>query len=318
MLHFSYLKNNPDGHWKAIKFEWGLRHEIRDKVSTLEIKDFATLVNKCRIAKNSYLEMEFEKERHNFLKRKRVAKIQTKNNFKNKVNPRKDKQIPAREPLPLCNNYGKSHGSKPCLFGQNICYQCKKPRHYAKDCNTEKPLNNLMPRPQTKGRVFTLSREYATQSSDMIKGIYFLKNALLIALFDSVAMHSFISIDCMKKLKLPLSSLPFDLLVSTFTRGKVSIYQTCLNSPILIEGKPFVIALVCLFFIGIDIIIRMDWLSTNDIISDCSRRLAYFPNNLFNKQKSSDSLFLTATQVEKCLLEGAQGFLLYSLNLEID
>ena len=45
-----YLKNNPDGHWKATKFEWKLKHEIREKVSTLEIKDFATLVNKCRIA----------------------------------------------------------------------------------------------------------------------------------------------------------------------------------------------------------------------------------------------------------------------------
>ena len=26
----SYLKNNPDGRWKATKFEWGLRLEIRD------------------------------------------------------------------------------------------------------------------------------------------------------------------------------------------------------------------------------------------------------------------------------------------------
>ena len=45
---FSYLKNNSNSCWKATKFEWGLRPEIREKVSTLEIKDFATLVNKCR------------------------------------------------------------------------------------------------------------------------------------------------------------------------------------------------------------------------------------------------------------------------------
>ena len=31
---FSYLKNNSYGRWKAIKFEWGLRPEIREKVST--------------------------------------------------------------------------------------------------------------------------------------------------------------------------------------------------------------------------------------------------------------------------------------------
>ena len=53
----------------------GLRPEIREKISTLGIKDFATLVNKCRIAEKSFLEMEFERERQNFFKRKRVAKI---------------------------------------------------------------------------------------------------------------------------------------------------------------------------------------------------------------------------------------------------
>ena len=112
----SYLKNNPNGLWKATKFEWGLRLEIREKVSIVEIKDFATLVNKCRIAQKSYLEMEFEKERQNFLKKKRVAKMQKKNNFKSRMNPRKGKQMPVREPLPPYNKCGKSHGSKPCLF----------------------------------------------------------------------------------------------------------------------------------------------------------------------------------------------------------
>ena len=49
----SHLKNNPDSRLKATKFEWVLRSEIREEVSTLEIKDFATLVNKCRIAEKS-------------------------------------------------------------------------------------------------------------------------------------------------------------------------------------------------------------------------------------------------------------------------
>ena len=49
-----YLKNNPDSRWEATKFEWGLKPKIREKVSTLEIKNFATLVNKCRIAKKSF------------------------------------------------------------------------------------------------------------------------------------------------------------------------------------------------------------------------------------------------------------------------
>ena len=115
-----------------------------------------------------------------------------------------------------------------------------------------------MPRPQTKGRVFTLSGEKTTQSPDMIKGICFLKHTLLIALFDLGATHSFISIDCVEKLNLSLSSLLFDLLVSTPTGGKVSTSQACLNCLILVEGKSFVVNLVCLSWISIDIIIGMD------------------------------------------------------------
>ena len=64
-----------------------------------------------------------------------------------------------------------------------------------------------MPRLQTKERVFTLSGEKATQFLDMIKGKCFIQNTILIILFDSGATHSFISIDCVKKLNLPLSSL---------------------------------------------------------------------------------------------------------------
>ena len=63
---------------KATKFEWGLRSEIREKISTLEIKDFATLMNKCRIAEKSFLEIEFKRERQSFLKRKRVVEMEKK------------------------------------------------------------------------------------------------------------------------------------------------------------------------------------------------------------------------------------------------
>ena len=56
--------------------------------------------------------MEFEKERQNFLKRKRVAKMQKKNNFKSRVNSRRGRQMPIRESLPPCNKCGKSHSSK--------------------------------------------------------------------------------------------------------------------------------------------------------------------------------------------------------------
>ena len=42
--------------------------------------------------------MKFEKERQNFLERKRVIEVQKKNNLNSRVNSGKGKQMPAREP----------------------------------------------------------------------------------------------------------------------------------------------------------------------------------------------------------------------------
>ena len=40
---------NPDEVWKCIKFEGGLREDILATVGLMEIRDFASLVNKCRL-----------------------------------------------------------------------------------------------------------------------------------------------------------------------------------------------------------------------------------------------------------------------------
>ena len=46
-----YLKDNPQDDWKAIKFEEGLKPELRSFIGILELRDYHTLVNRCRIAK---------------------------------------------------------------------------------------------------------------------------------------------------------------------------------------------------------------------------------------------------------------------------
>ena len=38
---------------------------------------------------------------------------------------------------PTCQQCGKSHGNKPCR-GQNVCFMCGKPGHYARECRFKK------------------------------------------------------------------------------------------------------------------------------------------------------------------------------------
>ena len=48
-----YLKETHDEAWKAMNYERCLRPKLRDRVATLEIRDFAKLAYKVRIAEET-------------------------------------------------------------------------------------------------------------------------------------------------------------------------------------------------------------------------------------------------------------------------
>ena len=52
---------------------------------------------------------------------------------------------------------------------------------------------------------------------------------ILTVLYNSNAIHSFISLDCVNKLQLPMSELPYDLLVSTPTNKPVRTSRVCMK-----------------------------------------------------------------------------------------
>ena len=43
-------QENPNEHWKCMKYKGGLRAEILSSVATLEIRNYVALVNKCDVA----------------------------------------------------------------------------------------------------------------------------------------------------------------------------------------------------------------------------------------------------------------------------
>ncbi|MED6199104.1 hypothetical protein PIB30_072739 [Stylosanthes scabra] len=65
-----------------------------------------------------------------------------------------------------------------------------------------------------------------------------------------------------------------------------------------------------------DVIIGMDWLSSNDILLDCCKKLVLFSDNL--SQKATTSSYLNTIQVEECFYKKVPEFLLHSLKSEVE
>lgn len=136
-------------------------------------------------------------------------------------------------------------------------------------------------RPTSRGRVYTLSRVEASESDDLIMGNCDIDGNLLTVLFDSGATHSFISEDCVRRLNMLVSSLSFDLIVSTPTAKPIKSCTICRNFPVIVNDRKFLVNLICLPLKQLDVILGMDWLSSNHILLDCAHETLVFPDLRF-------------------------------------
>lgn len=79
----------------------------------------------------------------------------------------------------------------------------------------------------------------------LFQGKCFIKGKILNLLYDLCTNHSFISDDCVKHLELPISFLDASLIVLTPTSEFVTTNPVCVNCPLLIENKKFLVDLIC-------------------------------------------------------------------------
>jgi len=221
---YSNFFYHPNDRMECIKFEDGLRPELKKVVGILEIFNFPTLIHKCRfikdmgnkhnskprnfgphINKKGYNQGKpYDRPQHRF-----SSNHNNSGNFKRRL----ENQI-------KCMKCGQDHHTRYCHILGPICFKCGKPGHVAIECGQQKSHFNpsgSVPktRPATTRRVYTLSGTETAQNHDLIQGTCFIKGRTLNVLYDSGATHSFISNDCVKDLKLQISSLDTNLIIST-------------------------------------------------------------------------------------------------------
>ncbi|XP_047165452.1 uncharacterized protein LOC124834726 [Vigna umbellata] len=114
-----------------------------------------------------------------------------------------------------------------------------------------------------------MSGAEVVRSGNLIVSSSVLLGTVCYVLFDSRATHSFVSEACVQELGLPVRELQYDLVVSTPTSELVKTSSMCSRCPLSVEGRPFIVNLICLPLLGLDVVLGMDWVSANHILIDC-------------------------------------------------
>ncbi|XP_041011310.1 uncharacterized protein LOC121255088 [Juglans microcarpa x Juglans regia] len=190
----------PDEEKKAEKFERGLDWRIRDRVRALKIRNFSELVNRATIVEEGILESI---EYNNQKKRQQQSQPLQSAPNKNK-RPHRDSRLGPQiggQTYPTCSTCGRKHMGK-CLYGQNVCFKCRKLNHLAHDCLIKKsgePGKSGGQKMTATARVYSLTPDDTAASNDVVTvSDYALgKDALyeytIYALFETSTTRAFVS-----------------------------------------------------------------------------------------------------------------------------
>ncbi|KAE9605139.1 putative aspartic peptidase domain-containing protein [Lupinus albus] len=155
-----------------------------------------------------------------------------------------------------------------------------------------------------------MSGAEASGADGLIKGNCMVAGIPLLVLFDSGATHSFVSIECVDRLKLQTESLPFDLVVSTPTDVSVVVSTVVSQCPVVVNGRIFTVDLICLLLSQLDLILGMDWLSANHVVPNCADKAVVFGNLDEISDEVSTMKPLSAKEVRTSCKEGGVVFML--------
>jgi hypothetical protein len=113
--------------------------------------------------------------------------------------------------------------------------------------------------------------EEAQETPDVVIDTFFINDTSAVVLFDSRALHSFISTAYVEKHNLPIALLRCQMIASS-PGGDMPVRQLCPKVNLKIRGIDFVTNLVVLVSKGIDVILGIDWLSKHKVLIDCAEK----------------------------------------------
>jgi hypothetical protein len=117
---------------------------------------------------------------------------------------------------------------------------------------------------------------------EVLAGVFFLNECLIIILYDSGASHDFMSFTYAKKAKLSLvaSGVPY---VITTAEGRVDADQVAQKVPLELFWRIFSTKLIILSRQGIDVILGMSWMKLHRVVLGIAGRLVHLDSPVYGK-----------------------------------
>nr|ABD28293.1 RNA-directed DNA polymerase (Reverse transcriptase); Zinc finger, CCHC-type; Peptidase aspartic, active site; Retrotransposon gag protein [Medicago truncatula] len=313
---------------RCIKFENGLRPDIKRAIGYQQLRVFQDLVNSCRIyEENTKAHYKVVNERNGKGQQSRPKP------YSAPADKGKQKMVDVRRPKKkdaveiVCFNCGEK-GHKSNVYPEEIkkCVRCGKKGHVVADCNRtdivcfncngEGHISSQCTQPKrapTTGRVFALTGTQTENEDRLIRGTCYISNTPLVAIIDTGATHCFIAFDCVSALGLDLSDMNGEMVVETPAKGSVTTSLVCLKCPLSMFGRDFEMDLVCLPLSGMDVILGMNWLEYNHVLINCFSKSVHFSS----VEEESGAEFLSTKQLKQLERDGILMFsLMATLSIE--
>jgi hypothetical protein len=259
---------------KCIKFENGLRADIKRAIGYQQIRDFSALVSRCRIyeddSKAHYKIMSEKRGKGQQSRPKPYSAPADKGKGRANDERRSNKKDAGAEvvcytcgekghksnactkDIKRCFRCGsKGHTLAECKHADIVCFNCKEEGHIGSQCTNPKKT-------QTRGKVFALTGTQTENEDRLIRGTCYINNTPLVAIIDTGATHCFVAFDCASKLGLAVSDMSGEMVVETPAKGSVTTSLVCLRCPLSMFDRDFEIDLVCLPLSGMDVILGMN------------------------------------------------------------
>nr|XP_025661544.1 uncharacterized protein LOC112757153 [Arachis hypogaea] len=291
--------------WRCVKYQRGLKDNIMTVVAPMEIRVFSDLVNKARVVEDYAKTVAVFKDTHGgSSSRGRGMYLHPRGQSFKRGGYVPQGQGGFRKNTHDQIQRGKGRGN------QSGCFNCGLPGHIARDCTRGR--NQNAGQSQHQGRVFAVNAKDASKEDPLMRGICLIGDKSLVALYDTGALHLFISFDKVEELGLKVSELPFDLHVHT-PHQTVMTRSGCRQVGFKLEGREFVHELICLPMVVLEMILECDWLSKNRVLLDCFERTIQFMSEGKNGAVVAMGYYLNSIMVH-CSGKECQGCILFAAN----